>query len=142
MPAFNARHGRSLCFYLWISQSLSRSRERAVYATVRRVAKTIALTLLLPLLVLTDSPDRIRRRLFHEHPEHDGCCSRQGVPRQFCISSLWIRQFSTWRKVWLQVILRGIAYLPSKNILCMVISQIHFSWPTYWDTYSLSIISF
>lgn len=24
--------------------------------------------------------------------------------------------------------------LPSKDILCVVIPQIHFSWPTYWDS--------
>ena len=32
--------------------------------------------------------------------------------------------------------------LPSKDILCVVISQIHFSRPTYWDSYSFSIIRF
>lgn len=32
--------------------------------------------------------------------------------------------------------------LPSKDILCVVVSQIHFGWPTYWDSCSLSIIRF
>lgn len=32
--------------------------------------------------------------------------------------------------------------LPSKDILRVVISQVHFSWPTYWNSYSLSIIRF
>lgn len=32
--------------------------------------------------------------------------------------------------------------LPSKDILCVVIPQVHFSWPAYWDSYSLPIIRF
>ena len=36
-----------------------------------------------------------------------------------------------------------LAYcLPSKDILCVVVPQIHFSWPAYWDPYSLSVIRF
>ena len=32
--------------------------------------------------------------------------------------------------------------LPSKDVLCVVVPQIHFSWPTYWDPHSLSVIRF
>lgn len=32
--------------------------------------------------------------------------------------------------------------LPSEDILCVVISQIHCSRPTYWDSYSLSVVCF
>ena len=58
---------------IWLSADVSKSR-------------------LLPLLILADSPDRIRRWLFHDHPEHDGCSSRQGVPNRFGISILWTRE--------------------------------------------------
>ena len=58
---------------------------------LRRPALRIALKsqlLPLPFLILTDSPDGIWGRLFNDHPEHDSCCSRQGIPKQFCVSIL------------------------------------------------------
>lgn len=106
---------------IWLSADVSKSR-------------------LLPLLILADSPDRIRRWLSHDHPEHDGCSSRQGVPNRFGISILWTREFCLAHSV-VTDDTPGHC-LPSKDILRVVIPQVHFSWPTYWNSYSLSIIRF
>ena len=143
---------RSLTPMLWISHSLSNEPLRFstqqrphFYTTLRRVAmKTcldvwahVAKSKLLPFLILTDAPDRIWRWLFHEHPEHDGCRCRQGIPKSFYVSIL------------VDVLAHCMVTddtpghcLPSKDILCVVVSQVHFSRPTYWDSYSFSIIRF
>ena len=64
----------------------------------------------LPFLILPDSPDGIWRWLFYHHPEHNGCCSRQGVPKRFCVSTLGTRQVVFGALCGSQVIAECITY--------------------------------